>query len=413
MQTYEDTRFEDRLSNYMKAFQEQLDNIQQPEDCSCCKSTFKDHEDLIKLEKERTDFYQSLNEQFGRSFSLIRTLYNKTLHSMYDEALGDILEVLLPLAQSNSEEPFSDLSRSVEPLFRARPKGNYTASNRELLHIPFSKRHLVTSQRYSMIGVPMLYTGSSLEVLEKELSLPSSKLNHCILLPKSRMNMLDLSSKWQRDFINDIHLKAAMRSYSKFESKGPDLYVPDPQRLEDYVLNIALREVLSFPVMIPTASFIPEYVLPQLVTLAAKKSGFDGIVFDSTKDYSDLARYGMQGDNYNKVFFTEYSATSCFDDELLNRFHVYTNTGREITPEYFVGLMLKIEDEQRKRLKSSIPAVLEEQINCIRGRFSNLFEYENPYNRDELRVNSQLGRVEVELLTFANECMLNELNNHG
>ncbi|MDF4421683.1 hypothetical protein P3447_08670 [Vibrio parahaemolyticus] len=139
MQTYEDTRFEDRLSNYMKAFQEQLDNIQQPEDCSCCKSTFKDHEDLIKLEKERTDFYQSLNEQFGRSFSLIRTLYNKTLHSMYDEALGDILEVLLPLAQSNSEEPFSDLSRSVEPLFRARPKGNYTASNRELLHIPFFK----------------------------------------------------------------------------------------------------------------------------------------------------------------------------------------------------------------------------------------------------------------------------------
>lgn len=411
LSTYEESRFERRLSRYMEAFQENLANLQQPENCTCHKSSFRTSEDLVKYEKDRTDFYKSLNDQFERSFSLLQTLYNKTLYSMYDEALADILEILIPLAQSNYEKPFSNLAHSVEPLFRARPKGNYTPSNRELLHIPFSKRHLVSSQRYSMVGVPMLYTGSSLEVLEKELFMPSSKLNHCILLPKSKMNMLDLSSKWQRDISNSIQFKAAARTVFERDFKQPSYsYLKYKKDREYYAFNIALREVLSFPVMIPNSNFKPEYVLPQLVTLAAKKSGFDGIVFDSTKDYRDLPPYYLLNDHYNKVFFTNYSATSCIDEDLLKRFDVYTYTGREIQPDYFVGLMSIIEDEQRKRsLSKKLPTTLDEKINRIRVRFNNLFVCANPNDRDELRVHTQLGKVEVELLTFAFENLLGEL----
>lgn len=62
-------------------------------------------------------------------------------------------------------------------LFRVRYNDNYLSGRSEVLHIPFEKRHLAKTQRYSIAGVPCLYLGTSLYVCWQEMGKPDfSKL---------------------------------------------------------------------------------------------------------------------------------------------------------------------------------------------------------------------------------------------
>lgn len=58
-------------------------------------------------------------------------------------------------------------------LYRMRRiDGGVVPSRPDLFHVPFDRRELVAPQRYSLLGVPMLYLGSSLMVCWEELGRP-------------------------------------------------------------------------------------------------------------------------------------------------------------------------------------------------------------------------------------------------
>ncbi|WP_293880615.1 MULTISPECIES: hypothetical protein [unclassified Sphingobacterium] len=59
-------------------------------------------------------------------------------------------------------------------LFRLRViNQNYPLSKEDLFHIPFDKRSLVSTQRFSISGLPSLYLANSIYVAWEEMKRPS------------------------------------------------------------------------------------------------------------------------------------------------------------------------------------------------------------------------------------------------
>lgn len=68
--------------------------------------------------------------------------------------------------------PLHDICNETKPLFRVRKSEKPISTRREIFHIPFTHRHLVNAQRYSVAGLPCLYLGSSLYICWQEMGKP-------------------------------------------------------------------------------------------------------------------------------------------------------------------------------------------------------------------------------------------------
>lgn len=151
------------------------------------------------------------------------------------------------------------LSLKRGPLYRIRTDSIDLTNDGELFHIPFEKRYLISSQRYSFPGYPMLYLSGSLFTAWCE------------------MNKPDLEGI----------------SYAKFEFKNEELFLD----LSYPYLRTKNWEMYSLFVMYPLlmacmtrvnhsqAPFKPEYIFPQLMTKLVREhsSIFAGIVYMSNK----------------------------------------------------------------------------------------------------------------------------------
>ena len=90
----------------------------------------------------------------------------------------------MPLSESGSEY-YGDLYR-----LRTGPLTQLT--QRDLFHIPFEKRQLVASQRYSIPGLPSLYLASSLWIAWEELGRPALASIHASRFEgKGNLRVLD------------------------------------------------------------------------------------------------------------------------------------------------------------------------------------------------------------------------------
>ncbi|HCM9199149.1 hypothetical protein L8P34_16420 [Enterobacter kobei] len=68
--------------------------------------------------------------------------------------------------------PLKSICNKDKPLYRVRKSEKPISKRAEIFHIPFSKRHLVGAQRYSVDGLPCLYLGTSLYVCWQEMNKP-------------------------------------------------------------------------------------------------------------------------------------------------------------------------------------------------------------------------------------------------
>lgn len=144
-------------------------------------------------------------------------------------------------------------------LYRIR-KGSFDKTkDGEMFHIPFEKRHLVDSQRYSIPGYPILYLAGSLFTAWCEMEKPEL----CGL------------------------------SFAEFKFKNEERFVD----LGYPYLSTAIWEWYSlfvmYPLLIacmvrvknPSAPFKPEYIMPQLMTKLVREydGRFTGIAYMSNK----------------------------------------------------------------------------------------------------------------------------------
>lgn len=116
----------------------------------------------------------------------------------------------------------------------------------EMFHVPFEKRGKVGNERYSISGLPCLYTGSSVYACWTEMKGPDITNFDCALVRlKKEATVFDMA--------------ALVRKYRKLAST--------PASLQDdrAVLLLPLALLSSFKVKKHKDVFKPEYIIPQLL----------------------------------------------------------------------------------------------------------------------------------------------------
>lgn len=123
----------------------------------------KSHTDEIKIinSKLLNAIDQYLSGSAGKAYDEIENLME----------LEIVKANLIVLKKPLTEYQYS--RKDKRSLFRVRESEEHLSERETMFHIPFHKRNLVKTQRYSIAGVPCLYLGSSLYVCWQEMGKPS------------------------------------------------------------------------------------------------------------------------------------------------------------------------------------------------------------------------------------------------
>lgn len=165
-----------------------------------------------------------------------------------------------------------DLNTFNSPFYRMRISNNRTLKREELFHIPFEIREKVSTQRYSIPGLPCLYLADSIFVCWEELGRPDINTFHVsrVDLSQSKLKFLFFDTS-----PNEIKKKC-------FPTKNP----------EGKLLNLLIPYLCYWPILAacslivkkPDEVFKPEYIIPQLLlqwVVFDKK--VDGVVYKSNR----------------------------------------------------------------------------------------------------------------------------------
>ncbi|SME38928.1 hypothetical protein BACERE00185_04528 [Bacillus mobilis] len=258
-----------------------------------------DSDYLNKLESTLNSFLEEIHNRKHVDDDLyVRTQQNveniiNAIKSYYDADISTarklIFEVLEPyknnefiisnLENSSALRKFSRIAdhrnpdvfaRASNPLsfFKARV-GTGAFDKGDFLHIPFNKRGIVSTQRFSIAGVPCMYFGSTSYVCWLELDKPAdNEFNVSSYSIDGRTRILNLTGS-QR-------LITGLSTFSAFYNEMKSL-------IELFPLIIAT----SFKVKESSRSFKSEYIISQLVMQCLSDLDVEGVAYTSKRIDSD------------------------------------------------------------------------------------------------------------------------------
>lgn len=151
-------------------------------------------------------------------------------------------------------------------------KGRVAVENidrRDMLHIPFDKRGLITTQRFSMSGVPCLYLSTTSLGCWLELNMP-------------QLELFQISSYKIPDDLKILNMCISQHTINGRASGG---YVDE----DEYKATCSLIELFplvcatSFQVLDMNRSFRSEYIISQLLMQVVNELDIDGVAYLSKK----------------------------------------------------------------------------------------------------------------------------------
>lgn len=229
---------------------------------------------------------------------LLKNYYNGKIYLAYDnlyKTLKKIESYLLIREFDGNSLPF---------FFRARVGDNNSYSKKEMFHIPFSKRTLVNSYRYSIAGHPTLYLGKSLYVCWNEMRRPEfQKLNivRYALKDNENIRLLDFGYRPQdiRQALLAIREKNIDRNIEiNFIDDLAD-FVRVKKNLINYLVTYPLLASCSVKVKNDSDPFKPEYIIPQgLLQYIMKSNGSNNKV----PKKQGMAEYSRKNINREEIF---------------------------------------------------------------------------------------------------------------
>lgn len=164
-------------------------------------------------------------------------------------------------------------------LLRVRVSEEQLLTREEMFHIPFSKRHFVANQRFSIAGLPCLYLGSSIYVCWLELG------------------RKDFGELWLSGFRSQNNFKLLNLAYdlniiiNQLENEEIDA-----EQFMNYFLLWPLVMASCFQVKYPKAPFHEEYIIPSLLLqwITFKNKNIVGLKYLSTKlENYENPKYGI------------------------------------------------------------------------------------------------------------------------
>jgi len=333
-------KFEDVISEYKANFILEFDHLEPVHFCPIHNGYNDDAQKLA------SDYHISLKKLEGTSdfFDAIQNVYEIWIDGNIKqsiERLSEIIEEYNLLYQANKTDK--------RIFFKGRLSKPYL-STEEIYHIPHNKRYLISNQRYSLTGQPIIYLGLSVLDVFAELKVSKENfqdINFSSFIFKNLDETLNLF-----DFTSDFESSISELNYSSMLSKFLDPQSLDETNIKRKFFKFILISLCSFRRRRESEnwSFCEEYVLPQLVTENAKEKKFEGILFYSTRinkslAYSDESVY-VSRYKENVALFTKYNKRENYDKTLIDKF--------EISKPLKYQDIIKIDSAELERIRKQI-----------------------------------------------------------
>ena len=270
-----------------------------------CEKLFKENNFKIIYESSKDGYLISLSKNLDKYLEEIKkiekktTLINNTLIENIENLNKTLLNVIKIYLEGKSGQAYIEFKNKMDTFiyiasklrkklkiddrvsfYRVRTSMNEVSKIEQLFHIPFDQRELVSTQRYSISGVPSLYLGSSIYCCWLEIGKPSL----------SQMYI----SRFQN--IREIDILDFTISYDNFIPKNLDDWNDDFNKgkedlFKSYLLMYPLIMACSYRKQFDSKPFIIEYIIPNLLLqwIQDEKSQVDAIQYYSTK--ADISEY--------------------------------------------------------------------------------------------------------------------------
>ena len=262
----------ERLNSY-KEYIKSLNDISQ--------STIENVEDNINLIVESVEDYYNAD---------IAEAKNKILNLLRKYTLDDFIISELDKSYAfRGLAPFSELldevkegyvneysEMNVYPLsfFKAR-LGNSAFEKKDMLHIPFCNRELVSTQRFSIPGVPCLYLGTTSYVCWLEMDKPQDNVFNVSSFQLPNLKILNLVIDYE--LINN-----QVKNLIKF--KDDRIKREENIKLLQSIIEIfPLVYATSFSINSKERKFKYEYIVSQLIMQCLSDLKINGIAYASKK----------------------------------------------------------------------------------------------------------------------------------
>lgn len=220
--------------------------------------------------------------------------------------------------------------------YRIRPVDNKDTEigRKDIFHVPFEENTKVKPYRYSIAGFPCLYLSSTRELCWLECGMPSrfywsrfeaDDLANSIEIINFKESPFPFLSNYYHYFINKEHLKY-------------DGIIIDMVR---YILTYPLMAACSLIVAKKNNSFIPEYIIPQMLLLWIHNNGrHRGIAYFSSTSNENariinaynivLAPVSIAENGYCKQLAKEFKLINPIFFDTKERFGVLKNKVEEL-----------------------------------------------------------------------------------
>ncbi|WP_255249824.1 hypothetical protein [Bacillus sp. FJAT-45066] len=236
---------------------------------------------VVKIIHEKIDKEYNLLQEIdlinivGLSKAILKSLqhYYEGFPNTSYEVLDNTIETFLkPKGYLNHILTIND--PSINKLYKMRTGSNHIYSRDEMFHIPFQLRGLVSTNRYSIPGLPCVYLGSSPLTCWEELNKPDLNTVQTSLFLVQGTSYLDFSTP------PGAVIERLILTHQFF---GIEDMQKTFEELTSYIVVWPLIAACSIKVKDASHTFKPEYVIPQLLLQWIRHSTFDGICYFSTK----------------------------------------------------------------------------------------------------------------------------------
>lgn len=268
----------------------------------------KDSEYFVDLNNRLTLFIEEIsksgaNDSFIEAMIKYRDAIIKSIDLYYQGEIIDAHTIISDLLECFNEDDkisVSNINNSIAfwgqgdevQFFRARLTSNVSDfPAKEMLHIPFGKREIVKSERFSIPGLPCLYLANTSYACWIEMGRPADyKFNVSPVLLDNTQKIFNLAVS-----VRDLKYRYQLWLDGCGDINEEDILV--------YLKLIMLNIATSYKVNQGERNFKSEYILPQMIMLACKKRGLDGISYYS-KQVNDELFANVAG--VNLVLFATY-----------------------------------------------------------------------------------------------------------
>lgn len=228
----------------------------------------------------KTDIQAKLRLSGDTLISAFALAMDGKIGAAYDKFERGI-DVFRYVVETWANETPVDQEERIRFFFRLRRSSKPLLQKGDLFHIPFDRRHIVETQRFSIPGIPCLYTSGSVYTCWEELGRPPFyELYGAAMWLAENESLRFLDLRQTAAVINNI-VKHAARG-NRLLSQEDKLELAS-RLLVNCVSIWPLIAICTIRVKERDGAFKPEYTIPQMVLQwIATDESIDGVAYQST-----------------------------------------------------------------------------------------------------------------------------------